>query len=268
MDSPVAANIFGIVGVILWSVQLLPQIRWNYVRKSTEGVSIVCFTSWYLGGLVLAPYLVATDKAPPLVVQIVVFSLLVLVILFQHFYYDRKKDLKMLMAVLFFIIGASVGITYGLYRLMKGYKEEEFKISVVITVLSAIFMAGGFIPAVYEIVRAQSAEGLSRIFVAMDFLGGSSSILSLVFIVPFDYLASVSYAIVPCFEGTIFIMSFYYGTQVKTANIQYDTDHVFNRNRSRSARTRSDIEIGSSKMEKLKEKETTTTTTTVTLSQP
>ncbi|KAF2071500.1 hypothetical protein CYY_007178 [Polysphondylium violaceum] len=221
MDSPAASNVFGYIGVVLWSVQLIPQIRWNYIRKSTEGVSILCFSCWYFGGLILAPYLVVTEKPPPLVIQISVFSILILVILFQHFFYDRKIDIKKLVVGFLGSLAVSFGIAIGLYYILHEFKDKDFEISLAITLFSAVLMAGGFIPAVIEIIRSQSAEGLSRIFVAMDFLGGTSSILSLVFIVPFDYLAFSSYIIVPIFESWIFCMSFYYGTQVKTKGIEY-----------------------------------------------
>eukprot|EP01132_Coremiostelium_polycephalum_P009908 gene9908-12151_t len=259
MENKVAANIFGITGVVLWSVQLLPQIRWNYLRKSTQGVSILCFTSWYLGGIVLCPYLVATDKEPPLVIQISLFSLLILVILFQHFYYDKKLKLKLLIISLAVILCISVGVTYGLYELLKRFKSYDFEISLVITIFSAVFMAGGFIPAVYEIVMSQSAEGLSRLFVAMDFLGGTCSILSLVFEPPFDYMAFSTYVIVPCFEATIFTMSFYYGTQVKVKGIEYkEHDHVFVFNQKRSKKRRN-VTIG-------ERQSSSTTSTTIDLS--
>jgi len=243
MESVAAANVFGIAGVILWSVQLLPQIRWNYIRKSTEGVSILCFTCWYVGGLILAPYLVVTNKTPALIVQISVFSILTLVILFQHFFYDRKIDMKILIVAFIIILALSFGATIGLYYILKTYEEKDFEISLAITILSAVLMAGGFIPAVYEILRSQSAEGLSRIFVAMDFCGGTCSILSLVFAPPFDYMAFASYVIVPCFESTIFIMSFYYGTQVKTKGVEYKA-YYFRASSSGKNRTRANTHSG------------------------
>ncbi|EGG14815.1 hypothetical protein DFA_10688 [Cavenderia fasciculata] len=246
MDSPAAANVFGYIGVVLWSIQLLPQIRWNYIRKSTEGVSILCFSCWYIGGLVFCPYLVATESAVPLILQIALFSILILVILFQHCYYDKKIDPKKLYISLAIIIAVSVGIAYGLYALLDHFIDYDFEISLTITIISASLMAGGFIPAVYEILKSQSAEGLSRIFVAMDFLGGTASILSLVFAPPFDYMSFANFVIVPCFEGTIFFLSFYYGTQVKTKDIEYEEPTLhFNRSltRSRRATTQSRAEM-------------------------
>ncbi|EGG20629.1 hypothetical protein DFA_00490 [Cavenderia fasciculata] len=210
MESELAANIFGTAGCILWSVQLIPQVRLNYQRKSTEGVSMICFITWFIGGVILAPYLVVTQRPPSLVLQITLFSVLILVVLLQHFYYDRKVALKRLMIAITIIGIVSVGISCGIYYVLDIFKEYDFTLSLVVTLLSCLSLAGGFIPAVYDIVSAKSVQGYSRVFIVMDFLGGACSILSLVFIKPFDYLVFASYSIVPIFELSIFVMSFYY----------------------------------------------------------
>ncbi|EGG14890.1 hypothetical protein DFA_10763 [Cavenderia fasciculata] len=244
MDVPIVSNIFGYAGLIIWSVQLLEQIRYNFVRKSTEGVSILCFSSWFIGGWIFCPYLIATKSALPLILQIAFFPGLILFIVAQHCFYDRKMKKRILCAIFFSIFGVAILLDYGIYELLVAYPEHDFQFGLTINIVSAFFMGVGFVPAVYEIVKTKTAEGLSRIFVAMDFTGGTCSVISLVFAPPFNWMAFASFAVVPLFEGTIFFLSFYYGTQVKVHDIEYGDEEGkfrasplrYNRSISRSRR--------------------------------
>lgn len=43
---PVAANVLGTIGTILWCIQLVPQIWRNYRSKSTEGLPALMMFIW------------------------------------------------------------------------------------------------------------------------------------------------------------------------------------------------------------------------------
>ncbi|KYQ91078.1 hypothetical protein DLAC_07981 [Tieghemostelium lacteum] len=227
MDSPIASNIFGIAGLIIWSLELLPQIRLNYIRKSTEGVSLLCFSSWYLSGIVLDPYLVFTKKSPALIVQISIFTFLTLIILYQHFYFDRKIALKKIIISFVIVMSLSILVTTGIYKIFENFSEYEFTISLVVTILSSLFMLGGFLPQVYEIYSTKNGEAISKVFICMDFSGGCCAILSLAFMVPFDWMSFATYIIVPVFEFIQFWLIIYYSSVVKTGKVEYIDDDAY-----------------------------------------
>lgn len=45
-DIPVAANVLGTIGTILWCIQLVPQIWYNWRRKKTEGLPASMMLLW------------------------------------------------------------------------------------------------------------------------------------------------------------------------------------------------------------------------------
>lgn len=46
---PLAANILGTIGTILWCVQLVPQIWHNWKHKTTEGLPALMMLLWAIG---------------------------------------------------------------------------------------------------------------------------------------------------------------------------------------------------------------------------
>ncbi|KYQ88677.1 hypothetical protein DLAC_10859 [Tieghemostelium lacteum] len=209
MENKVLSNLFGIAGTIIWSVQLIPQIRLNYQRQSTKGVSLLCFSSWYICGLILSTYLIFSRQTPSLIIQITLFSIFCAIIVFQSLFYERKYPLKKLMFTVGSCLIVSITLAIGIYEMMNVLKGHD-SLALISAILSSSFMIIGFFPQIYEIYQSKSSEGLSKIFVVMDFFGGVASILSLVFHVPFDYLAFATYLIVPIFQCIIFGMILYY----------------------------------------------------------
>jgi len=210
MENKVLSNLFGILGTIIWSIQLIPQIHLNYKMKSTKGVSPLCFSSWYLCGVVLATYLVFMKSPPALVIQISCFSVFCLVIIFQYLFYEKSYKITKLLFVIGLVTLLSFLISIGIYMIMKSYKSREIVIEIVCTVISASLMAIGFFPQMFVIYKSKSTVGLSKIFVFMDFLGGVFSIMSLAFHIPFDWMAFSTYVIVPIFQSFLMGMIFYY----------------------------------------------------------
>jgi uncharacterized protein with PQ loop repeat len=43
---PIAATILGLIGTICWCVQLIPQIYYNWRRKSTDGLPALMMMIW------------------------------------------------------------------------------------------------------------------------------------------------------------------------------------------------------------------------------
>lgn len=47
-EAPIAANVLGTIGTVLWCVQLVPQIWYNWRRKDTSGLPSLMIFSWGL----------------------------------------------------------------------------------------------------------------------------------------------------------------------------------------------------------------------------
>lgn len=45
---PVAANVLGTIGTVLWCVQLVPQIWYNWKQKKTDGLPGAMMLIWAL----------------------------------------------------------------------------------------------------------------------------------------------------------------------------------------------------------------------------
>lgn len=47
-EIPVAANVLGTIGTVLWCIQLVPQIWYNWRRKNTDGLPGLMLLLWAL----------------------------------------------------------------------------------------------------------------------------------------------------------------------------------------------------------------------------
>ncbi|KAM9994067.1 hypothetical protein ACTFIZ_012032 [Dictyostelium cf. discoideum] len=204
MENKILSNLFGIVGTILWSVQLVPQIHLNYKRKSTKGVSPTCFGCWYACGVILGTNLVFNREPPALVVQISCFSLFSLVIVMQHLFYQKKYNLKRLLFTIGLCVLVTIATIISLYSILNAKHTNSFVLQLILTIAATGLMVVGFFPQILEVY--QEKVGLSMIFVVMDFFGGVFSILSLVFHIPFDYMSFSTYVVVPICQAIIFAL--------------------------------------------------------------
>lgn len=57
-NAGLAANVLGTIGTVCWCVQLLPQIWFNWRRKSTEGLPASMMLLWTICGYLFAKSLV------------------------------------------------------------------------------------------------------------------------------------------------------------------------------------------------------------------
>ncbi|EGC32090.1 hypothetical protein DICPUDRAFT_98992 [Dictyostelium purpureum] len=204
MENKILSNVFGTIGTVLWSVQLIPQIHLNYKRKSTKGVSPVCFGCWYACGLVLGTNLIYNSEPPALFIQITLFSIFALAIVFQHLYYQKRYNRKRLSFTFVLVILVSVALVISIYSILNADRTNKFVVELLLCIISTGLMAVGFFPQVAEVWEEK--VGLSKIFVVMDFFGGVFSILSLAFHVPFDYMSFSTYVVVPICQVIIFIL--------------------------------------------------------------
>ncbi|KAG0287235.1 hypothetical protein BGZ96_008818 [Linnemannia gamsii] len=152
-------NVFGMLGIIFWSFQLLPQAIDNYKAKSTEGLTYSMFFIWTLCALGFGSYGVVEELSIPLIVQPQIFGFLSMA---------------------------------GINNNVKGTVEAAGIIPIFLLVL-------GFVPQYIDIYRDRSVVGVSMAFIAADAAGAMFSIVSLIFRSEFDLLATLNYiAVLVC----------------------------------------------------------------------
>lgn len=105
---PVAANVLGTIGTILWCIQLVPQIWYNWRRKKTEGLPGLMMFLWAACAVPFGVYTVVQNFNIPVQIQPQIFCVLSLVSWTQTLIYnDRWKTWKAT------LLGVGVGAVLG-----------------------------------------------------------------------------------------------------------------------------------------------------------
>jgi len=84
-------NVFGILGIIFWSFQLLPQVIDNYKAKTTKGLSLTMFVIWTLAALGFGTYSIVEELSIPIILQPHIFGFFSLLVCLQCFYYGQGQ---------------------------------------------------------------------------------------------------------------------------------------------------------------------------------
>ncbi|KAI8595878.1 PQ loop repeat-domain-containing protein [Dissophora ornata] len=112
-------NVFGMLGIIFWSFQLLPQVFDNYKAKTTKGLSASMFLLWTLAAIGFGSYSIVEELSIPIIIQPHVFGFFSTICYLQCIYYSQKERWsrqKILLAglVVFLILaGIEAGAIYG-----------------------------------------------------------------------------------------------------------------------------------------------------------
>ncbi|KAH8655188.1 PQ loop repeat-domain-containing protein [Xylariales sp. PMI_506] len=192
---PVAANVLGTIGTILWCVQLIPQIWTNWRTKKTDGLPSFMMFLWAFCAVPAGAYAIIQNFNLPLQIQPQIFMALCLVSWSQTLMYGRKWPAwkAMLAGVgLGFLFGCMeasliVGLA-GLYQ--KGY---ELPVSIV-GIAASVLLAAGLLPPYGQIwTRRGRVVGINWVFLAMDWSGAFFSLMALAAQNTFDVLGGVMY---------------------------------------------------------------------------
>ncbi|GAA5872991.1 hypothetical protein JCM3774_004892 [Rhodotorula dairenensis] len=205
----IAENVFGTLGAVFWSIQLVPQIWKSWRRKDTAGLSTFMLFLWFLSGVWLGSYSVTSGLSIPLVIQPQLFCLFSAVAWAQCLHYDsglgRKSALLLVAGCLALGGGIEAGLIFGTKALQHDGNE---RLNTATGVLAAILIIAGLLPQYWEVWKYKAVVGISLVFLSIDLLGGVWSLLSLVFAPPpFDPLAAVSYSSVVVLEIGIFLLA-------------------------------------------------------------
>ncbi|SAL95482.1 hypothetical protein [Absidia glauca] len=180
VDRNLVEQVFSYFGLVLWSFQMAPQVYKNWKRGSTEGVSPYTMLIWMFSGMLLGNYNVGLRVAIPLIVQPQLFVLICAMCFGQELYYGRgwskTASWAMYWVSLVVLAGIEVGLTFA-YRLAEANgNSRAIEFFGVVPVVSILF---GFLPQYWDIFKHRRVEGVSHVFLFMDFFGSVFSTISL-----------------------------------------------------------------------------------------
>ncbi|KAJ3833261.1 PQ loop repeat-domain-containing protein [Lentinula raphanica] len=227
----VAENVFGTVGTVCWSIQLVPQLWKSYHEKDTTGLSEWMILSWSIAGAFLGTYSIVKNLNIPLILQPQLFSALTMASWAQCQYYGRKRPLSTTL-VLFLcgcviLGGFEVGTVYAVrpsfsHGDRSGSEGIEF-----FGIMSTVLITLSFVPQYYEIYNRKEVIGISIWFMAVDLLGGVFSDLSLVFKAgDFDIVAAVTYSLVIVMDGIVILAAWTLNPRAKRRRLRMENSQL------------------------------------------
>ncbi|KKZ63678.1 hypothetical protein EMCG_01985 [[Emmonsia] crescens] len=203
---PVAANVLGTIGTILWCIQLVPQIWHNWKNKKTDGLPASMMFIWALCAVPFGIYLILQQVNIPLQIQPQMFGSLCTICWAQILYYSHGYSLKKAISagvLAALLMGGCEALFILTLRIPynKGITWPALFFGIIATVLVAV----GLIPPYFELWKRQGRViGISWFFLSMDTLGALFSLLALAVEGTFDILGGVVYIVVLLLELGIF----------------------------------------------------------------
>ncbi|THW90419.1 PQ loop repeat protein-like protein [Aureobasidium pullulans] len=182
MDNHAIATAFGILGAVLWSLQLFPQIWKNWRRHSSESLSPLFFLAWAIAGIPLGVYNIVDDLNIALQIQPNILLLLSLITWSQCKHYGdgwswtKTSIVSLLLAVIFG--GIETGLVFAL-RLGRD-RGLEWP-STLMAIVAAVLLAGGVLRHYVDMIKTRSDAGMSLKFALLDASGDLASLISVVF---------------------------------------------------------------------------------------
>ncbi|KAJ7499699.1 PQ loop repeat-domain-containing protein [Mycena latifolia] len=202
-SNQVAENVFGTLGTICWTVQLVPQVWKSYREKSTQGLSEWLVLCWGISAGFFGVYAVVQNLNIPLILQPQLFALLCLISWGQCQYYSstRPKYVSFILAVAALVVvgGFEAGMVFAIRPSLNARAIQFFGL------FSSVLLSLGLVTQYYEIYQRREVVGLSIAFMTVDFLGGVFSDLSLVFKSEFDTIAAITYSLVVVMDGVVIL---------------------------------------------------------------
>ncbi|KAI1157478.1 PQ loop repeat-domain-containing protein [Nemania serpens] len=205
-EIPVAANVLGTIGTVLWSVQLIPQAWANWRTKDTDGLPASMMFLWAICGVPFGVYAIVQNFNIPIQVQPHVFLFLCLVNWGQTLLYSHKWPLWKVIVATTGTAALFAGVETALILTLRPvYRAGHETPAIVIGAIAAILLAAGLLPPYGEAWKRRGRiVGINFVFLATDALGAFFSLLSLVAQRTFDILGGVMYIVCILLEMGIF----------------------------------------------------------------
>lgn len=209
----VAANVLGTIGTILWCVQLIPQIIFNYRKKNTEGLPPLMLFLWCAAGVPFSIYFISTRASIPVQVQPEVFTLFCTITWVQTLYYPPVQyPIKKIIL----IVGSFTVCAIALEASLIVYFTKKYGDKVTgkepgllfFGIIASILIAVGLLPPYFELLKRNGrVVGINFIFLAVDCGGALFSMFSVIF-GNMDVMGISLYCICAALEIGIFLSHF------------------------------------------------------------
>lgn len=223
----VAEMVFGTIGAICWTFQLVPQIWKSWREHSTHGLSQWLVLIWGFSGPFFGTYTVVQNLNIPLIIQPHLFTFLAFISWGQCLHYGkgRSKLSATIFALTAIIIAGAVevGMVYAIRHSNIGI--------LLVGIASSIILAIGFIPQYWVIYKCGEVVGISYLFMLIDMSGGIFSDLSLVFKGQTDVFAALAYTVVVVMDGSILILALLLNTRAAQRRKQKAGDEGLEENK-------------------------------------
>ncbi|OTB19048.1 hypothetical protein K445DRAFT_345353, partial [Daldinia sp. EC12] len=206
-DIPVAANVLGTIGTVLWCVQTIPQIWTNWRTKKTDGLPGSMMYLWALCGVPFGAYNIVQMFNYPLQVQPQAFMALCLVNWCQILLYNSKWPMVRVVLIGLANAAAFAGVQAALIVTLRPLYDAGNSTGVLIVgIIANILLAVGLLPPYGELWKRRGRViGINFVFLSMDWLGAFFSLMSLAAQNSFDILGGVLYIVCILLESGIFM---------------------------------------------------------------
>lgn len=178
---PLAANVLGSIGTVLWCIQLLPQIWHSYRTKNVEGLPATMVLLWSLSSLPFGVYAISQRFNIPLQVQPQCFGLFCMVSWGQCMYYGRhwKAWQSTLACATMLAINGVLQVVFVL--VIRGpYSRGVSWPVTTMGILATIALLSGYVPIPFELIKRRGrVVGVDFWFLLLDSSGAFFSLMSL-----------------------------------------------------------------------------------------
>ncbi|KAJ5536651.1 hypothetical protein N7513_009837 [Penicillium frequentans] len=199
-----ASNVLGTIGTVLWCVQLIPQIWYNWRRKKTDGFPAAMMFLWASCSVPMGAYLILQQVNIPLQVQPQIFGFFSLVSWCQVLYYNHRLKATLLCLGCSALFGGLEALLILTLRIP--YNKGVTWPDIVVGVVATIFLTGGLLPPYFELWKRDGRViGFNWVFLSIDTLGGLFSLFALAAQGSFDILGGIMYILVVVLEGGIYV---------------------------------------------------------------
>ncbi|KAF7118788.1 hypothetical protein CNMCM5793_008413 [Aspergillus hiratsukae] len=209
----VASNVLGTIGTVLWCIQLIPQIWYNWKQKKTDGLPPSMMFLWASCAVPMGAYLILQKVNIPLQIQPQIFGFFSLIswgqVLYYNHNYSRVKAISLVLGTAVLFGGLEALLILTLRRLIVAqipYNKGVTWPDLVVGVVAAVLLASGLLPPYFELWKRDGRViGFNWTFLAIDTLGGLFSLFALAAQGTFDILGGVMYIIVIILEAGIYV---------------------------------------------------------------
>lgn len=202
-----ASNVLGTIGTVLWCIQLIPQIWYNWRRKKTDGFPATMMFLWASCSVPMGAYLILQQVNIPLQVQPQLFGFFSLVSWAQVLYYGHNYSWWKATLVCAGTIALFGGLEALLILTLRiPYNNGVTWPDLVVGVIAAILLSAGLLPPYFELWKRDGRViGFNWVFLSIDTLGGLFSLFALAAQGSFDILGGIMYIIVVVLELGIYL---------------------------------------------------------------